>query len=69
VELRFESEEWKALKPAERARRCRLFAAQAHTIGASAEPSLAPIYEDLSRLWAMLAQELERPTGKIPWRL
>ena len=60
MEYRFKADEWKALIPAERVRRCLLWAVEAQEIANDAPPNLARIFEGIADQWATLAEELEQ---------
>ena len=68
MEFRFNADEWKLLRPMDRVRRCRLWAAQAHRIAADSKPPVSKVYEDLARQWSLVAQELERDITDPPRR-
>jgi len=60
VDYRFKAEEWNALTPAERVRRCRLWAVEAQEIADKAPPKLAATYQDIADQWAKLGEEIEQ---------
>ena len=58
--MEFTAQEWESLTPAQRAKRCRALAHECQLLADSAAPDLKGGYHDLSRQWAMLADEIER---------
>jgi len=59
MEFRFNAEEWVGLPPEERARQCRLMAAQARSLAQSASsPELKRSYSNIAAEWDELAQEI-----------
>jgi hypothetical protein len=61
MEYRFNADEWSALAPRERARRCRLMAGEARSLAEHA-PSLRKrqLYSEIAADWLELATEIER---------
>lgn len=59
MEYRFKADEWNALTPAERVRRCLLWAVEAQEIADNSPPKLAATYQDIADQWAKLAEEIE----------
>ena len=53
MDHRFNADEWNALTPAERVRRCRLWAADAQEMAKKA-------YQKIADQWATVAREIER---------
>ena len=60
MEHTFKAEEWKELRPADRAQRCRVIAREAQSCAQAAAPELAVHYEQIAKDWVRLADELER---------
>jgi hypothetical protein len=60
LEYRFKADEWNALTPAERVRRCLLWAVEAQELADRAPPKLAAAYQDIADHWAKLAEEIEQ---------
>ena len=60
MEYRFKSDEWSALTPDERVRRCRLWAAEAQSLAESASPGLKAKYQNIAEQWTQLAEEIEK---------
>jgi hypothetical protein len=60
MEFRFNAEEWQALSPAERIRRCRVLASEAETLADHAAVHLKTIYLELAMQWKILAEEMKR---------
>jgi len=60
MERRFNAEEWNALTPAERVRRCRLWAADAQEMANKASVELKQTYQNIADQWATVAREIER---------
>jgi hypothetical protein len=58
VEGHFEAKEWLQLPPQERARKCRLMAAEAAVQAMDGPAALRSIFSDLTHQWAMLADEI-----------
>jgi len=59
MEYRFKADEWDALAPAERMRRCLLWAVEAQEIADKSPPKLAAAYQDIADQWAKLADEID----------
>jgi len=66
MEYRFKADEWNGLNPAERVRRCLLWAVEAQEIADKAPPELTAIYEDIADQWAKLAEEIEQHSKSHP---
>ena len=60
MEYWFKADEWNALTPAERVRRCLLWAVEAQEIANEAPPQLTAAYENIADQWAKLAEEIEQ---------
>ena len=58
------AEEWNRMAPAERARRCRLFAHQASVLAVSAGPTMQRPYLDIAQDWEKLADDIEAEAGR-----
>jgi hypothetical protein len=58
--VEFTADEWENLAPSQRAKRCRTLADECEVLADTAAPDLKAGYRDLSRQWAMLADEIER---------
>lgn len=58
MEYWFKADEWNALTPAERVRRCLLWAVEAQEI--ANEAPLTAAYENIADQWAKLAEEIEQ---------
>ena len=58
VKFRFNAEEWEQLAPAERARRCRILAAEAETLARHATVPMKALYLQLAIQWKLIAAEL-----------
>jgi hypothetical protein len=59
-ELEFDAESWNDMPPAERVRRCMLFAHEARQLGSKVPADVREAYADLSRQWLKLAAEIEK---------
>jgi hypothetical protein len=57
---RFTADEFRALSPRERVRRCLVHYAEAQQLAASAPPQLKPHYVGIAEQWAELAKEIEQ---------
>jgi hypothetical protein len=64
-ELEFNAESWNDMPPAERVRRCMLFAHEAHQRALSVEPDVKAAYVELSQQWLALAAEIEKSNPDI----
>jgi hypothetical protein len=64
MEYRFNAEEWIRLTPAERVKRCRLWAREARELAASASADMQQPYLDIAGQWEHLAKEIERDAGR-----
>jgi hypothetical protein len=64
VDYRFKADEWNALTPAERVRRCRLWSAEAQALADRASPELKQSYQSMSDQWATLASEIEQHNNR-----
>jgi len=60
----FNAEEWNRIAPAERVRRCRLFAHQASVLAVSAGPNMERPYLDIAHDWEKLAEDIEAEQGR-----
>lgn len=60
MEFRFDAEEWAGQTPEERARQCRLMAAQARSQAQTARsPELKSSYSNIAAEWEELAREID----------
>lgn len=59
-DLEFDAEAWNDMPPAERVRRCLLFAHEANEHAQNAAPDVRESYLELSRQWLALAAEIEK---------
>jgi hypothetical protein len=59
-DLEFNLDSWLDMSPAERARRCLLFAHEADQLALTAAPNVRSAYADLSKQWLALAAEIEK---------
>ena len=59
-ELEFDAESWNDTPPAERVRRCMLFAHEANRHALNAAPDVREAYAELARQWLALAAEIEK---------
>jgi hypothetical protein len=57
MEFQFNASEWQRLTPTERARRCRILAAEAEALASCATSHLKALYLGLAIQWKMLAEE------------
>ena len=60
MEYRFKSDEWNSLSTAERIRRSRLWAKEAHHLADNATPEMKAGYRRIAEQWTNLARDLER---------
>jgi hypothetical protein len=59
-ELEFNAASWNDMPPAERVRRCMLFAHEANQHALNAAPDVREAYAELSKQWLTLAAEIEK---------
>jgi hypothetical protein len=64
MDYRFKADEWQTLSPEERARRCRLLAAEAQTLADNAPPGLGHRYQTIADQWLELAREIEQHNNR-----
>jgi hypothetical protein len=60
LDFDFDAASWSAMPPAERMRRCLLFAHEASQLAQNAAPDAREAYADLARQWLALAAEIEK---------
>ncbi len=63
--LEFNAEAWTDMPPAERVRRCMLFAHEANQHALNAAPDVREAYAELARQWLTLAAEIEKTNPAI----
>jgi hypothetical protein len=56
----FDAESWNDMPPAERIRRCMLFAREANQLASKASADVRDAYADLAKQWLDLAAEIEK---------
>jgi hypothetical protein len=66
MEHRFKSDEWKNLTAAQRARRCRLIAAEARALAEGASPHLKLAYIRIAENWIRLAEDVKEASIDPP---
>jgi hypothetical protein len=59
-DLEFDAESWNDMPPAERVRRCMMFAHEARQLATNAPADVRDAYADLSKQWLALAAEIEK---------
>ncbi len=59
MQYRFKADEWEALAPTERVRRCLLWAVEAQEIANNSPPELAATFENIADQWAKLAEQID----------
>jgi hypothetical protein len=66
MDYQFNAQEWSRMAPAERAKRCRLFAHEASALALTAGPTMRRAYLDIAQHWEKLAQEIEAEMRRAP---
>ena len=66
MDYRFKADEWNALTPAERVRRCLLWAVEAQQLADTAPPTVTAIYQNIADQWENLAEEIEQHSKTKP---
>ena len=59
MDYQFNAQEWSRMAPAERVKRCRVFAHEASALALSVGPTMKRAYLDIAQHWEKLAQEIE----------
>ena len=59
-ELEFNALSWNDMPPAERVRRCMLFAREANQLASNASADVRQAYTDIAKQWLDLAAEIEK---------
>ena len=66
MDLRFAAGEWITLSPEERINRCRLMAAEAHSLAAVESSKMRPHYLEPAKQWTALADEMRDELNRRP---
>nr|ACN58752.1 hypothetical protein AKSOIL_0074 [uncultured bacterium BLR3] len=66
MDFRFAAGEWITLSPEERINRCRLMAAEAHSLAAVESTRMRPHYLELAKQWTALADEMRDELNRRP---